>query len=71
MKPSKAQGLEARAAVHVRTQELALQAGREPPEVSQADYEQAKREVTGETDVDRQNTALDSHSVTRSSIKAR
>lgn len=48
-----------RAAVHTRTQELAARAGRAHPQVSQDDYEQAKREITGENDVDRQNAALD------------
>lgn len=47
----------------MRTQQLALRAGRVPPEVSQTDYEQAKRDITGETDVDRQNAVLDSCSV--------
>ena len=55
-----AAGRASRAAVHLRTQELAALAGREHPQVSQADYEQAKREITGETQVDRQNAALDS-----------
>lgn len=45
--------------VHARTQEFAVRAGRRPPQVSQADYEQAKREVTGETEIDRQYAALD------------
>ena len=45
--------------VHARTQQLALLAGRLPPQVSQTDYEQAKREITGETEPDRQNAALD------------
>jgi hypothetical protein len=35
--------------VRARTRELALDAGRVPPHVLQADYEQAKREVMGET----------------------
>lgn len=52
-------GRMSRAAVNVRTHEIAAHAGRVPPQVSQADYEQAKREITGETDVDRQNTLLD------------
>lgn len=60
MRSSKTSGRVSRAAVHVRTQELAALAGRVPPQVSQADYERAKREITGETDVNRQNAALDS-----------
>jgi hypothetical protein len=46
--------------VHDRTRELALLAGRVPPHVCQDDYEQAKREVTGESEIDRQTAALDS-----------
>lgn len=42
-----------------RTHVLAAKAGRAPGCVSQADYEQAKREVTGESDLDRQNAVLD------------
>lgn len=60
MRSSNASGRVSRAAVHIRTQELAALAGRVAPQVSQADYEQAKREITGETEVNRQNAALDS-----------
>ena len=45
--------------VHVRARELALIDGRTPPNVSQADYEQAKRELTGEADLERQEAVLD------------
>ena len=45
--------------VHARARELALIDGRLPPDVSQADYEQAKRELTGESDLDRQEAVLD------------
>ena len=55
-----------RAAVHARTQELAMLAGRAYSQVSQDDYEQAKREITGESEIDRQNAALDSQPVTPS-----
>lgn len=48
-----------RGRVHARTCELALLAGRIPPHVDQVDYEQAKRDVTGETDTERQEAALD------------
>jgi len=48
-----------RAMVHARTRELALIAGRVPPGPTQADYEQAKRELTGQTDMDRQDELLD------------
>ena len=46
--------------MHARTRELALIAGRVPPHVSQADYERAKRELTGEADMDRQEAMLES-----------
>jgi hypothetical protein len=35
--------------VHARTCELALLAGRAPSQVSQSDYEQARREISGAT----------------------
>jgi len=44
--------------VRARTRELALFAGRVPPHVTQADYEQAKRELTGESDLDRQQAMI-------------
>ena len=43
-----------------RARELALRAGYAIPHVRQADYEQAKRELTGESDIDRQDAVLDS-----------
>ena len=46
--------------VHARARELALIDGLMPPEVSQADYEQAKRELTGQSELDRQEAVLDS-----------
>lgn len=48
-----------RAMLHARTRELAAKAGRIPPDVTQTDYEQAKRELTGEADLDLQNPFLD------------
>jgi len=42
-----------------RARELAAIAGRAPHEVTQRDYEQAKHEVTGESDPDRQEAKLD------------
>jgi hypothetical protein len=45
--------------VQARTRELAGIAGRTPQQVMQADYERAKRELTGETDPDRQDAVLD------------
>ncbi len=44
--------------VRRRTVELATSAGRSPIEIRQRDYEQAKRELTGETDFDRQQAVL-------------
>jgi hypothetical protein len=46
------------ASIRIRTRELALRAGRVPPHVAQTDYEQAKRELTGESDWDRQEAVL-------------
>ena len=45
--------------VHVRARELALIDGRTPQDVTRAEYEQAKRELTGESDLDRQEAVLD------------
>ena len=53
-----------RAMVHRRTSELAVIAGRPPLQVAQSDYEQAKRELTGESDADRQMAILDAPPVT-------
>ena len=44
--------------VRARTRELALIAGRRSHEIKQVDYERAKREVTGESDFDRQEAVL-------------
>jgi hypothetical protein len=46
--------------VHARAHELATIADRPGRQVTQTDYEQAKRELTGETDIDRQEAILDS-----------
>jgi hypothetical protein len=48
-----------RAMVDERTRALARLAGRIPPYVAQEDYERAKRELTGESDRDRQAAILD------------
>lgn len=48
-----------RAMVQARAQELAVLAGHAPPHVTQAEYQQAKRELTGESDTDRQDAILD------------
>jgi len=45
--------------VQARARELALIDGLTPPDVTQAEYEQAKRELTGESDLDRQEAVLD------------
>jgi hypothetical protein len=49
-----------REVVQARTREPALIAGRAPPHMTQADYELAKRELTGEADRDRQEAMLES-----------
>ncbi|MEO6004664.1 MAG: hypothetical protein ABIZ04_14850 [Opitutus sp.] len=49
--------------VSARARELTVLAGRPDQGVQQADYEQAKREVTGEADLDRQNELLDADPV--------
>jgi hypothetical protein len=46
--------------VEARARELAVIAGRVPPQPSQVDYEQAKRELTGEPDMGAQEGALES-----------
>ena len=43
-----------------RARELALMAGRVPPHVTQADYEQAKRELMGEPDMNQREAILES-----------
>jgi hypothetical protein len=53
-------GAVSRAMVSARARELALIAGRPATHVTQVDYEQAKRELTGETDIDLQEAMLDS-----------
>ena len=46
--------------VEPRARELAAIAGRIPPQPSQVDYEQAKRELTGGPDIDIQEAVLES-----------
>ena len=53
-------GAVTREGLRARARELAVIAGRVPPQVSQLDYEQAKRELTGESEGDRQDAILDS-----------
>lgn len=48
-----------RESVRARARELAVLAGRTPADVTQRDYEQAKREITGESDPDRQEAILE------------
>lgn len=45
--------------VHARTRELAVIAGREPSQVTKADYDKAKLELTGEADLERQDAVLE------------
>ena len=44
-----------------RARALALIAGYVPPHVSQRNYEDAKIELTGETEFDRQESVLEAH----------
>ncbi len=46
--------------VEARARELAEIAGRAPSEASERDFEQAKRELTGETDIAVQEASLES-----------
>ncbi len=46
--------------VRARARELAAIAGRVPPQPSQVDYEQAQRELTGESDMDILDQVLES-----------
>ena len=46
--------------VEVRARELAVIAGRVPPEPSEIDYEQAQRELTGGSELDAEEMALES-----------
>lgn len=48
-----------RQSVRRRTEELAVLAGRLPPHVTQSDYEQALRELTGESEPERQQARLE------------
>lgn len=45
--------------LHARTREMAVQAGRAPLQILQGDYERARIELTGETDMERQEAVLD------------
>ena len=53
-------GTVTREMVKARAHELAAIAGRVPPEPCEVDYEQAKRELTGEPDMDIQEAVLES-----------
>jgi len=46
--------------IHARASELALIAGRVPPQIEQADYEQAQRELAGGPELDRRESVLES-----------
>ena len=45
--------------VDARTREIAARAGRIPPHVTQADYEQAKRELTGFGEAEQQDAVIE------------
>ncbi len=49
----------ARERLNARTHEIAASSGRVPAQVTQSDYEQAKRELTGESESERQDAILD------------
>ena len=53
-------GTVTREMVEARANELAAIAGRVPPQASEVDYEQAKRGLTGESDIDIQEAVLES-----------
>ena len=53
-------GVVTRAMIHERALKLALIAGYRPPHVRQSDYEQAKRELTANSDTGSRETAVDS-----------
>jgi hypothetical protein len=48
-----------RAMAQARTRELAVLAGRDSLAVTRADYEQARRELTGETEMNHQEAVFD------------
>ena len=52
-------GTVTREMIHARARELASLAGHAAPHMRQADYEQAKRELTGGSDIDHQDTVLE------------
>ena len=51
--------LVSRELLHARTRELALLAGRVMPHITHADYAQAKLELTGESNPDRQDAMIE------------
>ena len=57
--PAGTPGRVTREMVHARTRSLAVSAGRPPWQISQADYEQARRELTGESEMARQEARLE------------
>ncbi len=63
-------GAVTREMVQARTRSMAVTAGRSPLQISQADYEQARRELTGESDMDRQEARLDAGDIPRAMTAA-
>jgi hypothetical protein len=57
--PTGTAGRVTREMVYARTRSLAVAAGRSALQISQADYEQARRELTGESEMARQEAKLD------------
>lgn len=50
--------LVSRIVLTLHTRDLAARAGRKPPQITQQDYEQARRELTGERDTERQDARI-------------
>lgn len=51
-----------RTMIYARTRQMAVRAGRDPLQIRQHDYELARIEMTGETDMARQEAVLDAFS---------
>ncbi len=54
--------------VHERTRELALAAGRDPLQVTHSDYQRARRDITGESEFERQDAVL--NALQRKNVRA-
>lgn len=56
--------------VQARTREMAVAAGRNTLQVTQSDYEQARRDLTGETEMGRQEAVLDAPAAAERTTRA-